>query len=969
MKPALLLLAFVSTFFISACGGGGSTASTPAATVPSAPVGVTAAIGDTQIRLSWAAVSGATSYNVYYRTTAGVTAANGTKITGATSGGAITGLANGTTYYFVVTAVNAAGESAVSSEVNAMPQVSTPGAPTGVGIIVGDGQVSVTWTAVTGATSYNIYYRATAGVTTANGTKVAAVASGFPITGLTNGATYYFVVTAINAAGESAASSEVNAIPQVPTPGAPTGVGATAGNAQVKISWAAVPGAVSYNVYYRTTPGVTAATGTKESLAASGFTVTGLANGTTYYFVVTAVNAGGESAVSSEVNATPQVPPGAWTTKTPMAYQRDNAANAVLNGIIYVMGGAPAGTSILDSMEAYNPATDTWTTKTAMPAWSTFPIVPPWVPAGTAPTLPSYRYGPAAAAVNGAIYLIGGTSMVNGQGPIYPIAVYDPMINAAGGGTWSSTVPTTAATSAAGTNGQTLVPFPTGRWGFDVAVVDGIIYAVGGAVRVPGGITKAPADWTTKITGATSTAPLVDPAGTTITGLRNWDQHYFIVTAVDATTGVESAASLEVSALLRGPWAAGAGTSAGDGQATISWMAVTGAVSYNVYYSTMPGVTPSSTTKVTGIAPTPTTVSTTVTGLVNGTAHYFIVTAVDAGGNETEASGEFSVTPQAIPPASVPSNVAVTSGDAQVTLTWTPVATAASYNIYYGTGKNLYYGTVEAYDPVANIWTTKATMPTPRWGSTVSVVNGLIYAIGGWRGWPELSDVEVYDPATNSWSTTVPVTAATIAAGTAGAALTPMTTARDDFGFAVVNGVIYAIGGDINAFNDATSTPCCTTVVEAYDPVKNNWTTKTPMPTMRDDFDASVVDGVIYAIAGSRDGVFTVNPLAPNNGGYSLTTVEAFSTSSIPVPSGVAAAAVANQASISWNAVAGATSYNIYWSKKAGVSTTANSTKISNVASPYTHPVLTTGTWYYYVVTAVTASGESLPSGEVAVKP
>ncbi len=879
MRPVILLLALVATLFISACGGGGYTASTPTATAPSAPVGVTAVIGDTQIQLSWAAVSGATSYNVYYRTTAGVTIANGTKITGATSGGAIIGLINGATYYFVVTAVNAGGESAISIEVNATPQV--------------------------------------------------------------------------------------------PAAGAPTGVGATAGNAQVKVIWTAVSGATSYNVYYSTTPGVTAVNGTKESLAASGFPITGLANGTAYYFVVTAVNAGGESAVSSEVNATPQVPPGVWTTKTPMANQRDNAANAVLNGIIYVMGGAPAGVGVLDSMEAYDPATDSWATKAPMPAW-TPPAVTPL----------AYRYGPAAAAVNGVIYLIGGTSQVNGQGPIYPIAVYNPTTNI-----WSSTVPSTAATTAAGTAGVPLADFPTGRWGFDVALVDGIIYAVGGAVRVPGGITKAPADWTTKITGATSTAPVVTPAGTTITGLANGKTYYFIVTAVDATTGIESADSFEVSATPQASYAAGAipaglSTAAGDGQATISWTAVTGATSYNIYYSTKSGVTISSPTKATGIV-APTTTN-TVTGLTNTTVYYFIVTAV-VGGVETAASNEVSVTPQAAPAASVPSGVSITGGSGQVTLSWAPVATAGSYNIYYGTGKNIYYGTVEAYDPVANTWTTKATMPTPRWGSTVSVVNGLIYAIGGWGGWPELSVVEVYDPVSNTWSTTVPSTAATIAAGTAGALLAPMPTARDDFGFSVVNGVIYAIGGDINGFNDYARTPCCTTIVEAYDPVQNNWTTKTSMPTIRDDFDASVVDGVIYAIAGSRDGQFTASPPPPpglppapaltqawldaNDGGYSLTTVEAFSTSNVPVPGGVAATAGVNQASISWNAVIGATSYNIYWSNKAGVSTTANSTKISNATSPYTHLALTTGIWYYYVVTAVTVSGESLPSGEVAVKP
>lgn len=710
-------------------------------------------------------------------------------------------------------------------------------------------------------------------------------------------------------------------------PSAPAGVTTVTGDNQIQISWAAVSGATSYNVYYRATAGVTTANGTKVVGATSGSAISGLVNGMTYYFVVTAVNAGGESAVSNEVSATPVSPPGVWATKTPMLYQRDNAANTVLNGKIYVAGGAPAGISVLDSMEAYDPVTDTWTTKSPMP---------------------SPRYGPATAVVNGVIYLIGGTSFVNGQSPIYPIAVYDPNTNS-----WSSTIPGTA---------TQLADFPTGRWGFDVAVVDGLIYAVGGAVHVPGGISKSEPT-AIKITGAAS--------GTPITGLNNWDTYYFIVTAVDATSLIESAVSFEVSASPRVSYAAGAvpdglSTAAGNGQASISWTAVTEATSYNVYYSTRSGVMTSSPTKVTGISAATTT--TTVTGITNGTAYYFIVTAM-VGGAETVASSEVSVTPQATPAASVPSGVNVTGGDGQATLSWTPVATAASYNVYYGTGINFYYGTVEVYDPVANTWTTKVPMPTPRWGSTVSVVNGLIYAIGGWAGWPELAMVEVYDPATNTWSTTVPVTAATTAVGTANAALTSMPTARDDFGFAVVNGIIYAIGGDISTFNAVLGIPCCTTVVEAYDPVANTWSTKTPMPTMRDDFDASNVDGVIYAIAGSRDGQF-VTPGLPNDGGYSLTTVEAFSTSNIPVPRGVTATAVANQVSLSWNAVTGATSYNIYWSNKAGVSTTANSTKVPNgTSTAYTHTGLTPRTWYYYIVTAVTASGESLPSSEVAVKP
>ena len=273
-----------------------------------APTAVTATAGSGQVTLAWDAVVGAASYNVYYGTSSGVTAANGTKTAGVASGSAITGLTNGTTYYFVVTAVNASGESAISSEVSATPQVPPPGIPTGVGATAGNAQVTINWTAATGATSYNIYYGTATGVTTGTGTKVTGATSGGAITGLTNGKAYYFIVTAVNAGGESAASSEVSATPQVPVPGAPASPAATAGNGQATITWAASSGAASYNIYYRTAAGVTSANGTKVAGATSGYVITGLTNGTVYYFIVTAVSAGGESAASSEVSVTPQPP-------------------------------------------------------------------------------------------------------------------------------------------------------------------------------------------------------------------------------------------------------------------------------------------------------------------------------------------------------------------------------------------------------------------------------------------------------------------------------------------------------------------------------------------------------------------------------------------------------------------------------------------------------------------------------------
>lgn len=96
--------------------------------------------------------------------------------------------------------------------------------------------------------------------------------------------------------------------PPVQAPAAPTGVTVAAGNAQVQVSWLAVTGATSYTVKYATAAGgpyQTAASG----LTTPTFTQTGLANGTTYYYVVSATNSGGEGANSAQVSATPVAPP------------------------------------------------------------------------------------------------------------------------------------------------------------------------------------------------------------------------------------------------------------------------------------------------------------------------------------------------------------------------------------------------------------------------------------------------------------------------------------------------------------------------------------------------------------------------------------------------------------------------------------------------------------------------------------
>ncbi|MCM3174284.1 glycoside hydrolase family 6 protein [Paenibacillus sp. MER 99-2] len=181
-----------------------------------------------------------------------------------------------------------------------------PAAPTALTASAGNAQVSLAWTASAGATSYSVKRALSP---SGPFTTIAANVSGtsFNNTGLINGTTYYYVVTAKNAVGESVNSTTATATPVagVTTPAAPTALTATAGNAQVNLTWTASAGATSYNVK-RATSAAGPFTTIAANVSGTSFTNTGLTNGTTYHYVVTAVNTAGESVNSAAASATPQ---------------------------------------------------------------------------------------------------------------------------------------------------------------------------------------------------------------------------------------------------------------------------------------------------------------------------------------------------------------------------------------------------------------------------------------------------------------------------------------------------------------------------------------------------------------------------------------------------------------------------------------------------------------------------------------
>ncbi len=193
--------------------------------VPDAPTNVETAPGNTKVTVSWTAPSGTggadiTDYTVYWGTEAAVTTDTTTKKStgnGSVTSLTITGLTNGTMYYFIVTATNSAGESVATTAVSATPKP-VPDAPTAVAAVSGPGagEVTVTWTAPadtggTDITDYTVYWGTKATVTVApdtNKKSTGTADTSLKVDGLINGLSYYFIVTATNSAEESLGSSD-----------------------------------------------------------------------------------------------------------------------------------------------------------------------------------------------------------------------------------------------------------------------------------------------------------------------------------------------------------------------------------------------------------------------------------------------------------------------------------------------------------------------------------------------------------------------------------------------------------------------------------------------------------------------------------------------------------------------------------------------------------------------------------------
>lgn len=185
-------------------------------------------------------------------------------------------------------------------------------APGGVAATGGDSTVSLSWSAVSGASGYRLLRSEVSGGPYLQIADLAGI--GTADTAVVNGTTYYYVVRAYDASRESANSAQVSATPQAlppppPSPPleAPASVAATAGDGTVALSWSAVSSATGYRVLRGDVSG--GPYNQVASVATTRVSDTGLVNGATYYYVVRAYDSTRESSNSVQVAATPTARP------------------------------------------------------------------------------------------------------------------------------------------------------------------------------------------------------------------------------------------------------------------------------------------------------------------------------------------------------------------------------------------------------------------------------------------------------------------------------------------------------------------------------------------------------------------------------------------------------------------------------------------------------------------------------------
>jgi fibronectin type 3 domain-containing protein len=465
--------------------------------------------------------------------------------------------------------------------------VPLPTAPGGLAAAaVSSSQINLAWNMVTNAASYNVKR------STTNGGPYVIIATGvtatnYDDTGLADDTTYFYVVSAVNAGGESASSVQVSATTMLT---APAGLMATAVSAnQISLTWNAVTNATSYNVKRSTTSGGPYTT-IDSGVMTTNYADTDLVIGDEYYYVVSAVSNGTESLNSMEASVALFYP---WSSLEIGAVGIGGSAT-YSNGVFSVTG---SGADIWGTADAfrfvYVPVTGNCTLVARVP---TLQNVDPWSKAGV-----MIRASLASNAANAFI-----------------------AVTASNGVTWQYRSSTGGDSYNNNTTGLS-APY------WVKLVRSGSTFT---GYRSPNGVT-----WT-ELGSTTFTMASTADIGLALTSHNNSSlcaATFDNVTAPNWPALPGAPGSLTATAM--------------ESQVALSWAASSGAISYNVKRATVSGGPYSTVTNVT-------TTNYIDIGLASGTTYYYVVSALNTAGESANSAQTSATTPALPPPQIVQASIA-----------------------------------------------------------------------------------------------------------------------------------------------------------------------------------------------------------------------------------------------------------------------------------------------------------------------
>ena len=534
-----------------------------------------------------------------------------------------------------------------------------PAAPTGLMARAGDARVTLTWDDPDNdsITEYE-YQQRTSGGSWGGWTDFTSDAdtTTLTVTGLTNGTAYEFQLRAVNTSGASAASETVSATPAVPAaPAAPTGFTIDTGDTEITLKWTD-PGNDAITKYqYRQGTGqlgsITWADWTDIPASDEDTTehkVTGLTNGTRYYFQVRAVAGTVNGTATASTAITPVAKPAAPTSLRATA----GATQVTLN---WADPDNDTITSYEYRQRALNPDS------TLLGDWGNWMAI-----ANSDDDTISHA-------------VAGLTNYTRYQFQLRAVGL-------SGTGTASQSVGATPRPAGAPAAPRKLTS-SSGDAEVDLEWADPSNSAITKYQYRQGTSSLLMITW-----GNWTDIPASNANTTeyTVTGLTNGTRYLFEVRAVAGTVNGVAAGYVLGTPAPAPDQPAGLSAAPGDGQVTLSWNDPSDSTIFHYFYQVRTG---SSWGNIQLFGSDSTTTH-TVTGLTNGTEYGFRISAANASGN-SPYSAVVTATPLDASALAAPTGLTATAGDAsgEVDLSWTaPSGTITKYQVRRGSGDPLVWG-------------------------------------------------------------------------------------------------------------------------------------------------------------------------------------------------------------------------------------------------------------------------------------